>query len=82
MIHCIKRGDHMNISIRLTKEQYELIRKYAELNETTVSDVMRQAILSKIEDEFDIFLYEEGYKEFQKEPKTYTLEKTKKILDL
>lgn len=72
----------MNISIRLTKEESELIRKYAELNETTVSDVMRQAILAKIEDEFDIFLYEEAYKEFQKKPKTYTLEEAKKILDL
>lgn len=72
----------MNISIRLSKEESELIRKYAELNDTTVSDVMRQAILSKIEDEFDIFLYDEAYKEFQRKPKIYTLEETKKILDL
>lgn len=72
----------MNISIRLSKEESELIRKYAELNDTTVSDVMRQAILSKIEDEFDIFLYDEAYKEFQRKPKIYKLEETKKILDL
>lgn len=72
----------MNISIRLSEKESELIRKYAELNNTTVSDVMRQAILSKIEDEFDIFLYDEAYKEFQKNPKTYTLEEAKKILDL
>lgn len=82
MIRCITRGDGMNISIRLSKEESELIRKYAELNDTTVSDVMRQAILSKIEDEFDIFLYDEAYKEFQRKPKIYTLEETKKILDL
>ena len=42
---------------------------------------MRQAILSKIEDEFDIFLYEEAYKEYEANPKTYTLEEAKKILD-
>ena len=52
------------------------------LNGTTVSEVMRQAILSKIEDEFDIFLYEEAYKEHQTNPKTFTLEEAKKILDL
>lgn len=82
VIQCITRGDYMNISIRLSEKESELIRKYAELNNTTVSDVMRQAILSKIEDEFDIFLYDEAYKEFQKNPKTYTLEEAKKILDL
>lgn len=71
MIRCIKRGDDINISIRLTKEESELIRKYAELNKTTVSDVMLQAILSKIEDEFNIFLYEEAYKEFKKAKNLY-----------
>lgn len=71
----------MSISIRLSDKESELIRKYAELNGRTVSEVMRQAILSKIEDEFDIFLYEEAYKEYEANPKTYTLEEAKKILD-
>ncbi|MBN2696775.1 MAG: ribbon-helix-helix protein, CopG family, partial [Bacilli bacterium] len=48
----------MSISIRVNEKESKLIKKYAELNGTTVSEVMRQAILSKIEDEFDIFLYE------------------------
>ncbi len=42
---------------------------------------MRQVILSKIEDEFDIFLYEQAYKEYEENSKTYTIEETKKILD-
>ena len=71
----------MSISIRVSEKEAKLIKKYAELNGTTVSEVMRQAILSKIEDEFDIFLYEQAYKEYEENPKTYTIEEAKKILD-
>jgi len=39
----------MSISIRVSEKESKLIKKYAELNGTTVSEVMRQAILSKIE---------------------------------
>ena len=71
----------MSISIRVSEKESKLIKKYAELNGTTVSEVMRKAILSKIEDEFDIFLYEKAYKEYEENPKTYTLEEAKKLLD-
>ncbi|MDY0338901.1 MAG: DUF6290 family protein, partial [Acholeplasmataceae bacterium] len=55
----------MSISIRVSEKESKLIKKYAELNGTTVSELLRQAILSKIEDEFDIFLYEQAYKEYE-----------------
>ena len=71
----------MSISIRVSEKESKLIKKYAELNGTTVSEVMRQAIFSKIEDEFDIFLYEQAYKEYEENPKTYTIEEAKKLLD-
>jgi uncharacterized protein (DUF1778 family) len=71
----------MSISIRVSEKESKLIKKYAELNGTTVSEVMRQAILSKIEDEFDIFLYEQAYKEYEENQKTYTIEEAKKILE-
>ncbi|MDD4070167.1 MAG: DUF6290 family protein [Candidatus Izemoplasmatales bacterium] len=71
----------MSISIRVSEKESKLIKKYAELNGTTVSEVMRQAILSKIEDEFDIFLYEQAYKEYEENSKTYTIEEAKEILD-
>ena len=71
----------MSISIRVSEKESMLIKKYAELNGTTVSEVMRQAILSKIEDAFDFFLYEQAYKEYEENPKTYTIEEAKKLLD-
>jgi len=76
------RGGNMSISIRLNQKESELIRKYAELNGKTVSEVMREAIFEKIEDEFDIYLYENAMKEFEKDNKTYTISEARKILDL
>lgn len=38
----------MSISIRMSEKEIELIKKYAELNATTVSEVMRRAILEKL----------------------------------
>lgn len=72
----------MSISIRVNKKETDLIKKYAELNGLTVSEVMRQAILEKIEDEFDIFLYDKALKLHEENPKTYTLKEAKEILDM
>lgn len=72
----------MSISIRMNDKEVELIKKYAELNGTTLSEVMRRAILEKIEDEFDIFLYEKAFGEYEQNPKTYTLEEAKTLLGI
>lgn len=72
----------MGISIRLTDKETEMIRKYAELQGKTVSDVVRYAILNHIEDEFDLALFEEALKDYEKNPKSYTLDEVKKLLDL
>jgi RHH-type transcriptional regulator, rel operon repressor / antitoxin RelB len=76
------RGENMSISIRVNKKETDLIKKYAELNGLTLSEVMRQAILEKIEDEFDIFLYDKALQVHEENPKTYTLKEAKEILDM
>jgi RHH-type transcriptional regulator, rel operon repressor / antitoxin RelB len=58
----------MSISIRMNEKELELIKKYAELNGSSVSEVMRKAILEKIEDEFDIFLYEKAFTNIRAKP--------------
>lgn len=72
----------MSISIRMSAKELELVKKYAEINGTTVSDVVRKAILEKIEDEFDIFLYEKAYAEYEEDQVTYTIEEANKILGI
>jgi hypothetical protein len=76
------RGDLMSLSIRVTEKESVLIRKYAELQGLTVSEVMRQAILSKIEDEFDIFVFEKAEKTHLKNPKTYSIQEIMGILEI
>jgi hypothetical protein len=49
-----KGVDIMSISIRTNDEELGLIKKYVELDSATVSEVMRKAILEKIEEEYDI----------------------------
>lgn len=72
----------MTISVRLNDKDTELIKTYAEMNNMTVSDLVRNAILEKIEDEYDLKCYEEAINEYKKNPKTYTLDEVKRELGL
>lgn len=72
----------MTISVRLNEKDTEIIKAYAELNGMTLSDLVRNAIMEKIEDEYDLECYYKAMKEFEKNPKTYTLEEVKKELGL
>ena len=72
----------MTISVRLNEEDTKLIKKYAELNNITLSELVRNAILEKIEDEYDLKCYKEALKEHEKNPKTYTLDEIEKELGL
>ena len=72
----------MTISVRLNEEDTKLIKEYAEINKMSVSDMIRNAILEKIEDEYDLKAYKKAMEEYKKNPKTYTLEEVKKGLGL
>ncbi len=41
------------ITLRMAEEDAKLIRRYAEMTGTTVSQFVRQAALDRIEDEYD-----------------------------
>lgn len=72
----------MTISVRLNEKDAELVKAYAKMNNISLSDLIRNAILEKIENEYDLECYEKAMKEFKKNPKTYTLDEVKKELDL
>jgi hypothetical protein len=72
----------MTISVRLNDKDTELIKAYAEMNNISLSELVRNAILEKIEDEYDLECYEKAVAEYKKNPKTYTLEEVKKELGL
>lgn len=72
----------MTISLRLNDEDTMLIKKYAELKKLSVSELIRQTILERIEDEYDLKVYKTAMKEYLENPKTYTLEEVEKELGL
>ena len=72
----------MTISVRLNEQDTELIKTYAKLNNISLSDLVRNAILEKIEDEFDLECYYKAVGEYKKNPKTYTIDEMKKELGL
>ena len=72
----------MNISVRLNEEDTELIKTYAEINNISLSDLIRKAVLEKIEDEYDLECYKKAVEEYEKNPKTYTMQEIKEELGL
>ena len=72
----------MAVSVRLSEKEDLLIRNYARLNNISVSELFRRAVLEKIEDEIDLKAYEKAMEEYKKNPVTYTHEEVAKMLGL
>jgi len=72
----------MTISVRLSDKDTELIKAYAEMNNISLSDLIRNAVLEKIENEYDLDCYKKAIEEYKENPKTYTLNEVKEELDL
>lgn len=72
----------MTISVRLNDEDTEIIKEYARLNNISLSDLIRNAVMEKIEQEYDLKCYEKAIEQHRKNPKTYTLDEVEEELDL
>ncbi len=72
----------MTISVRLNKEESLLFKSYAKLNGITISELIRKAVIERIEDEYDLMLYNEAMEEFKNNPITYSLEEVERELGL
>ncbi|MCI7084885.1 MAG: DUF6290 family protein [bacterium] len=72
----------MTISLRLNDEDTKLIKKYAEINNISISDLFRQSVLERIEDEYDLECYNKAMAEYKNNPVTHTLDDVKKELGL
>lgn len=69
------------ISLRLNEKDDTLIRKYAELNQVDLSTFIRQAVIDKIEDEYDLTLFNMVWDE-EKEQEKFSHYDVKKELGL
>ena len=71
----------MTISLRLNEEDSLLIKKYAQLNKMSVSDLIRQTVMERIEEDYDKELFAKALEEY-KDPVTYSLDEVEKELGL
>ena len=77
-----KEGEYMSISLRLSDEDTTLIKKYAALHNISVSDLFRQAVMEKIEEEYDLQCYEKAMLNYKADPVTYSLDEVERTLEL
>lgn len=54
----------MSFSIRLTEEEKKLAESYAKLHSISLAEAFKRALFEQIEDEYDIAIAEEAYKEY------------------
>ena len=72
----------MTISLRLSDEDTMLIKKYAELNKISVSELIRQTLIERIENEYDLKMFNEAMSEYSRNPVTYSLDAVEKDIGL
>ncbi len=72
----------MTISLRINEAEMNLIRQYANINNISVSDLVRNAVMDKIEDEYDLKAYQAALAEYKANPTTYTYEQVVQELGL
>jgi len=60
----------MAFSIRLTEEEHALAESYAKLHSYSLAEAFKRALFEKIEDEYDVTVYESAYKEYEDSGKT------------
>ena len=81
-MYYIKDVVYMTISLRLSNEDSLLIKKYAELKKMSVSELVRQSVMERIEDEYDLKAYQKAMENFRKDPTTYSLDEVERELGL
>ncbi|HHV19762.1 MAG TPA: ribbon-helix-helix protein, CopG family [Thermoanaerobacterales bacterium] len=67
------------ISLRLNNRDDELIKKYAKMKNISVSKLIRDAVIEKIEEELDVELFDRAFTQIKR---TYTLDEVKEELGL
>ena len=54
----------MSFSIRLTEEERQLANSYAKIHAMSIGEAFKKALFEKIEDEYDIAVADQDYKDY------------------
>jgi len=73
----------MAFSIRLTEDERALAESYAKIHSYSLAEAFKKALFEKIEDEYDISVYNLAYKEYEESGKqSRSIEELWKELDI
>lgn len=70
------------ITVRLDCDDKEIVARYARTKGRSVSDVVREAILEKIEQEYDLEVYRQAIEEYRANPVSYSLDEVARLLEI
>ncbi len=59
----------MSFSIRLNEQEKALAESFAKLHSMSVGEAFKRALFEKIEEEYDLAVWEESYREYEKSGK-------------
>lgn len=72
----------MAVSVRLNAQDEQLFKSYAKTNNISLSELFRNAVFEKIEDEYDLAVYRESLEEYNKNPISYSHEEVCRMLGI
>ena len=78
---CITIVLHISMAsctIRMSDKDKALMESYAEFYGVTLSEFIRQSVMERLEDEFDIRCADEAYSDYLKDPETVPFKDVKK----
>ncbi len=71
----------MNLTIKFSDNELNLIQSYAQARNMSVSDLLEESARALIEDASDLMYYQDAFKRFEEDPKTYSLDEVEDILN-
>lgn len=70
------------VSVRLNKEERKMLNEYAKFHNKSLSTLMKESLMERIEDELDLKLIIEARAYNENNPEKYSHEEVKKKLGL
>ncbi|MBF0818343.1 type II toxin-antitoxin system RelB family antitoxin [Streptococcus acidominimus] len=70
------------VTVRLNQEEEIFFKSYAQLTGQSLSSLFKRALETTIQDEYDLKIYQQAYKEYQADPETISHADFKKELGL
>lgn len=70
------------ISLRINEEEKRLLENASKSYGCSISSMIKKIVFEKLEDEYAISVAEQAYEAYLKNPKTYSHEDVKELLEL